>query len=86
MSPGFEIAGGDVVEAGVAKHVVARPLRMHVAAPALDDDGELGLVLDPSAIRRIDDRIVRSDDALAGFKKKPASSGADRPSSAARSW
>ena len=59
---GLDVARGDVVQAGVAEHVVAHTLGRHVPAALLDDDRQLGLVLDTAALRRQHDGIVGADD------------------------
>jgi hypothetical protein len=54
-----EVAGGDIVEARVAEHVLAGPLRRDVVTALLDDDGELTLVVDAARLGREDDGVVR---------------------------
>jgi hypothetical protein len=54
----LDVPGREVVEAGVAEHVLARALGRGVPAALANDDGQLALVVHPGGLGRIDDGIV----------------------------
>src|SRR2546429_9526056 len=58
----LQVPRGHVVEARVAEDELAGARDGHVAAAALDDDRELGLVLHARGDGRVHDRIVRADE------------------------
>src|SRR5580698_7039218 len=66
----LQVAGGYVVEAGVAEDVGADAFDVfQVMAAAGDDDGQLAFMVDALRDARVDDRFFGSDDRRWGFKK-----------------
>ena len=58
------VAGGQVVDNGVAGNVIHRLGRTYVAARLADDDGDLGLPVEFPRYPRTADRLAGSDHAL----------------------
>src|ERR1700683_4102835 len=72
----LQVAGGHVVEAGVAQDVGADVFAVfRVIAPARDDDGQLAFLVHAPRDARVDDGFFRSDDRRGRFKKNKWPSG-----------
>src|SRR5262249_38595494 len=66
----LKIPSGDVVERGVAEHVVIGAIGGDARRLTPDDDGELRLVVQLLARRRNDARLAWSDDATGEFREE----------------
>ncbi|MNV72146.1 hypothetical protein D3C71_1652120 [compost metagenome] len=71
FAPNLSIARGDVVDDGVAEHMLERPLDRNVASRLADDDRQLCLAVQfASEDGVMDDGVLGADHAIRGLDEK----------------